>query len=122
MLTQMKPSFAYIWIWPFATITGCLAYWGSRGHGHPLALFVAFALLGLVYCALIWFSGRVSVVTGLKHLFLMELAVVTALAINPVLEGMSGILYFLIPELTAAIVVVGWLLQFVRLLVRRVLG
>ncbi|HOD79998.1 MAG: hypothetical protein BWX88_03393 [Planctomycetes bacterium ADurb.Bin126] len=102
-------------VWPFAVAAAFLAYWCSRGSdGRLVGSIVGFGLLGLAYWAVLWFSGRSTVLTALLHLAVMETAVVIALAVNPQLEEMGGILNYLIPAFIAVIVGVGWLAALSR--------
>ncbi|MEI7766182.1 MAG: hypothetical protein WCJ97_01955 [Phycisphaerae bacterium] len=116
MVTQSKPAIAYLWIWPVALVAGFLAYGCSRGSdGNLSAALVGLVGVALAYGVLIRYCGRVSVATGLVHWVVMESAVIGAMAVNPQLDEMAGMLYLILPALVAVIVVLGWLLQFVRL-------
>jgi hypothetical protein len=106
---------AQVWIWPYALAVGLWAYWCSRGSDGRLdATVIGFGVLGLLYCILMWFSGRVYAITVLLHMIVMELAVIVALAVNPELDEMGGILNLLIPAFVAGIVVVGCLVRLAR--------
>ncbi|MCC7193619.1 MAG: hypothetical protein IT444_12655 [Phycisphaeraceae bacterium] len=117
MVTQAHSSAFKWWIWPFAIVAAVLAYWCSRGSdGRLVGSLVGFGTLGLIYWTLLWFSGRPSILAALWHLVVLEIAVIIALAVNPQLEEMGGMLNYMIPSFVAIIVVVGWLLLLSRAL------
>lgn len=98
------------WIWLYATVAALLAYWCSRGSdGELVAALIGFGVLGVIYCVLLRRGARVRAMTGVVHFVVIEVAVIVALAIDPQLEEMGGILNYLIPAYVAVIVMAGWL-------------
>jgi hypothetical protein len=110
-----RPIVTYLWFFALTVATGFWTYWCSRGSdGKVNAAFVGFAVLGLIYCILTWYSGPFRPVAALVHLIILEVAVVLALLVNPQLEEMAGMLNFIIPALAAAVVICGSAIQWVH--------
>ena len=93
----------------------------TRGlDGELTACWYLFGLLGVAYWIFLLISRRRLLFPKRIGIFLVcFVSAVIGYSIHPELEGMAGILYFLIPTMLVTIFVIGEILSFLQLLWRR---
>jgi hypothetical protein len=90
----------------YAVVVATWAYWCTRGSdGHLVATVVGFGILAVPYWLAMYRQRPVAFATFLRQLAILEVAAIIALAVNPQLDEMGGILNIFIPSIVLAMVV-----------------
>ena len=78
-----------------------------------MATLVGFSVIAILYWLTVYWRGPATFCTFLWHLAIFEIATTMALAVNPQLEGMGGMLNLWIPSIVLVIVLGGLMLSVV---------
>ncbi len=91
-----------LWIFPYATFVLIWTYGCSRGSdGNLVAAIAGFSLFAILYWADIYRRRPIPLRVSFLHLAVFDISAITALALNPQLDELGGVLNFLIPTLAS---------------------